>query len=360
MSFILLRVSLVIVVILQAAAHSEIKYLEGHLVEEDYELPLPSSYIDPADLPDSFNWADPYGTGLSFLTKSLNQHLPQWCGSCWAHGSLSSLADRIKIARNGSGEDINLSIQYVLNCGSGVAGSCHGGSATGTYEFIKKKAGYIPFDTCQPYLACSSDSSEGFCEHIDTTCTPLNTCRTCKSFLAVMDFQCIPIVGHFPNATVAEYGTITGTIDGGVEAIQAEIFARGPVAAQINGKPLHDYRGGIYTAATASKNTTHIVSIIGWGVNPDDNGTGSSKHWIVRNSWGQYWGEMGFFRIAMGKNLLGIEKKIAWATPGIFSETNYPCFEDGKNCGPQRGVYIDPAHDVQAVYRRLERTRRRL
>jgi cathepsin X len=175
-----------------------------------------------------------------------------------------------------------------------------------------------------------------------------------------MNFQCIPIVSHFPNATVAEYGTINGTIDGGVEAIQSEIFARGPVAAQVNGKPLRDYRGGIYASETASKNTTHIVSIIGWGVNPDDDGTGSSKHWIVRNSWGQYWGEMGFFRIAMGKNLLGIEKKIAWATPGIFSETNYPCFEDGKNCGPQHGVYIDPARDVQAVYRRLERTSKRL
>lgn len=37
----------------------------------------------------------------------------------WAHGSLSALADRIKIARNAVGDDINLSIQWVLNCGGG-------------------------------------------------------------------------------------------------------------------------------------------------------------------------------------------------------------------------------------------------
>lgn len=325
-------------------------------MEEDYKLPLPSSYIDPADLPDSFNWARSGDEGKSFVTKSLNQHLPQWCGSCWAHGSLSALADRIKIARNGNGEDINLSVQFLLNCGGQVAGSCQGGSATGTYDFIKNKAGFVPFDTCQPYLACSSDSTEGFCPHIDTTCTPLNTCRTCKAFLAMVNFQCMPIVSHFPNATVAEYGTIDGIADGGVEAIQAEIFARGPVAAEINGKALHDYHGGVFMNETARKSTTHIVSIVGWGIQGiDADSAEPTKYWIVRNSWGQYWGEMGFFRIAMGKNLLGIEKKIIWATPGIYSETNYPCFEDGKNCGPQHGEYIDPSHDVQAVHRRLDR-----
>jgi len=35
--------------------------------------------------------------------------------------------DRIKIAQKGKGTDINLSIQYILNCGAESAGSCHGG-----------------------------------------------------------------------------------------------------------------------------------------------------------------------------------------------------------------------------------------
>jgi cathepsin X len=26
---------------------------------------------------------------------------------------------------------VNLAVQYILNCGNGIAGSCHGGSATG-------------------------------------------------------------------------------------------------------------------------------------------------------------------------------------------------------------------------------------
>ena len=97
-----------------------------------------------ADLPVEWNWNDVNGT--SCLTKQLNQHIPQYCGSCWAHAALSSLADRIKIARNCAAEDINLSIQFVLNCGGDVAGSCHGGSVTGAYQFIHE-FGSVPFDT---------------------------------------------------------------------------------------------------------------------------------------------------------------------------------------------------------------------
>ena len=73
---------------------------------------------------------------------------------------MSALGDRIKIT-NSSMDEINLSIQYILNCGTRMAGSCHGGSHTGAYEFVKQ-TGFVPYDTCLPYMACSSDSKEGF------------------------------------------------------------------------------------------------------------------------------------------------------------------------------------------------------
>jgi len=317
---------------LKNASSSEFVLLEGHKNHESYNSPLPIEYVDTLDLPDDFTWGDQ--NGVSYLTRSLNQHIPQYCGSCWAHGALSALADRIKIAQKGRHE-VDLSVQYVLNCGTRVAGSCHGGSASGVYDFIKHHSGYVPYETCMPYAACSHESKEGFCKHVDTTCSKKNTCRTCSSFVQNGGF-CSEI-DDFPKATVGEYGTYRWNH----KAVMAEIFQRGPVAAGINAEPIVNYRGGIVKDHRLfHKLVNHVVSIVGWGT---EKGT-ATKYWIVRNSWGQYWGEMGYARVEMGRNVLGIESSVTWATPGTFAVKNKACDEDGKNCSNHKvQQYEDPS-----------------
>lgn len=338
--------SLIVSLVSAVERFNEIKILPGHTEKEHVQSPLPHTYLSSTALPESFTWSDV--NGVSYLTHSLNQHLPQYCGSCWAHGALSALGDRIKIARGGKGDDINLSIQYILNCGGDVAGSCHGGYHTGVYQMIQEE-GFVPFDTCMIYMACSEESTEGFCPHVDTTCKKENICRTCDTF-GGMGGKCTEI-DYFPNATVAEYGMIDNDID----AIMSEIYARGPVAATINAEPIVEYEGGIFDDAEEDRGTNHIVSIVGWGTDEDS----GKKYWIVRNSWGHYWGEMGYMRVEMGKNILGLEGEVAWATPGSWTEVNYPCAENGKNCNGSGGVnggamfYNDPSQDIEAVQRRL-------
>jgi cathepsin X len=333
---------------------NEFKILEGHTTTDDYHSPLPHEYISEEDLPDQWDWRNV--SGRSLITHSLNQHIPQYCGSCWAHGALSAFADRIKIARGGVGDDINLSIQYILNCGGGVAGSCWGGSHSGVYEFAKTQ-GFIPYDTCMPYLACSSDSGdEGFCPHVDTSCNSHNVCRTCSTFSS-KGGSCNEI-DFFPNATVAEHGTYNLLSYNRVHKIKAEIYTRGPVAAGINADPILKYSGGVIKhAGIMDMMVDHIVSIVGWGVDGE-----GDEYWIIRNSWGQYWGEMGFLRVKTGSNLLGIESTVAWATPGQFTTANnFPCGEGGGGCGgeednngPHRTqLYVDPSTDVEAVQRKL-------
>jgi predicted NodU family carbamoyl transferase len=54
----------------------------------------------------------------------------------------------------------------------------------------------------------------------------------------------------------------------------------------------------------------------------------------------------------MGKNALGIEMEIAWATLDSFTVHNFPCYEDGGNCvGAAR--YKDPSDNVDHIKQRL-------
>merc|ERR1712100_818181 len=101
--------------------------------------------------------------------------IPQYCGSCWAHGAVSALQDRIKIARGAKGIDIQLSVQHVLNCAN--VGSCHGGTLDGPYQWMYKlsQSGTgISYASSNPYMACSKESHEGTCQTGDWTCTALN------------------------------------------------------------------------------------------------------------------------------------------------------------------------------------------
>jgi len=265
-------------------------------------------------LPQSWDWGNI--NGINYLTKSLNQHIPQYCGSCWAHGALSALGDRIKIARNTSEPDINLAVQFLLNCGD--AGTCEGGDHLAAYKFIKNYGG-IPFDTCLVYEACSSDSPAAACGNRDFSCKAINICRTCFN----TNSDGCRAIKQYPNATISSYGALNGYLN-----MQHEIYKSGPIACGVNAVAILNYTGGVLDVPNEDKNIDHVISIVGWGYNEKI----KKQYWIVRNSWGEYWGELGFFRVVLGDNQLGLERSCAWAKPNSWTEHNNPCDEDGANC----------------------------
>jgi len=275
--------------------------------------PLPHETLATEDLPASFSWCD-----QGMCTMSRNQHIPQYCGSCWAHGSISALGDRIKIARKGKGIDINLSVQHLLNCGN--VGSCHGGTVDGPYQWLHRLSQTgtgISYETQQPYLACSSESDQGICKGGDFTCSPMNVARTCSTFPPMG--TCTGLT-KYPNATISEYGSISGA-----DAMAKEIYARGPISCGIDASPILKYTGGV--TSERGRGIDHVISVVGWGEDAT-----AGPYWIVRNSWGEYWGEMGYVRVAKGNNALHLEEQCSWAVPAHFTEANFPCYEDGSNC----------------------------
>jgi len=205
-----------------------------------------------------------------------------------------------------------------LNCGN--VGSCHGGSVDGPYQWLKgisSTGNGIAYDTSNPYMACSSESEQGFCPHADWTCTDVNVARTCSTFPPA---GFCAALSHYPNATISDYGSISGA-----DAMQKEIFNRGPISCGVDAVPLLKYTGGIIT--DLGSGVDHVISIVGWGTDEKE-----GKYWIVRNSWGQFWGEMGYFRAKFGAVML--EEQCSWAVPESFTTmaNNHPCFEDGSNC----------------------------
>jgi len=282
----------------------------------------------PATYPGSFTWCDK--DGKSYCTMSRNQHIPQYCGSCWAHGAVSALGDRVKIARGGQGVDVNLAVQHVLNCGN--VGSCHGGSVDGTYQWlheISKTGTGIGYETAQPYLACSSDSTEGFCPHADWSCTAENKARTCGSF--DQEGGACTGLSKYPNVTISEYGSISGK-----DAMMKEIFNRGPIACGIDANPLLNFETGIATGAGGG--VDHVISIVGWGTDA----ASSQQYWIVRNSWGEYWGDMGYVKVAFGA--LSVEEQCTWAVPktitAVEKNNQVHCHEGGDNCKAAGSVVV--------------------
>ena len=86
--------------------------------------------IQSLPLPNSFWWGRANGT--NYLTMQRNQHIPVYCGSCWAFAATSALSDRIKIQRKAAWPDINLSPQVLISCDT-VAEGCYGGDPKQAY-----------------------------------------------------------------------------------------------------------------------------------------------------------------------------------------------------------------------------------
>ncbi|KAB1214953.1 Cysteine proteinase 2 [Morella rubra] len=63
------------------------------------------------------------------------------------------------------------------------------------------------------------------------------------------------------------------------------------------------YKEGVYTSETCGTtpmDVNHAVLAVGYGI---EDGV---PYWLIKNSWGENWGNNGYFKMEMGKNMCGI------------------------------------------------------
>jgi len=229
-----------------------------------------------SDTPDEFSWKD--YNGKDWTTPARHQGN---CGSCWAFAVIASLESIIKIREGCAELDIDLSEQYVLSCLS-RAGSCHGGSGYSALYYINDTSadgnyhnGVIP-ESCFPYQGNDEIPCSDKCQNWEEKITPIS------------DYgQWIP--NGSPND---------------IEAIKNQIIETGPVATHIKATRhfsswglTHNSPQDYYHYLGPVSFTNHLVVIVGW---KDDSSIGHGGYWIVKNSWGSYWGYDGFFNIEYG------------------------------------------------------------
>ena len=229
-----------------------------------------------SQLPDSFDWRN--RDGVDFVSPIRNQ---AQCGSCYAFASMAMMESRLRILTNNSLQVV-LSPQDVVGC-SEYSQGCEGGFPYLIAGKYAQDFGAVE-ESCFPYLG------------VDSAC---NEKKGCMRYYATNYYY----VGGY-------YGACNEP------QMRLELVNNGPIA--VGFEVLNDfmhYKGGIYrhTGLTDKFNpweiTNHAVLVVGYG------SEGGVPYWSVKNSWGEDWGEQGYFRILRGVDEVAIESMALATTP---------------------------------------------
>ncbi len=220
------------------------------------------------DAPPTYDWRK-----QGAVSSIKNQGM---CGSCWAFSAVGNLEGQHQI-KTGT-KVVDLSTQQLVDCDK-VDQGCNGGLMDDAFNYVKK-AGGIEADSDYPYTG-----SDDKC-HFDST------------KVVVKD------TGYKMATTQNE------------DDIKNMLYQTGPLSVAMNATPLQFYFFGVFNPyfswLCSPSGLNHGVLLVGYGT---EKGWlyGEIKYWIVKNSWGKFWGEEGFFRIIRGTGACGINTYVVTA-----------------------------------------------
>lgn len=213
-------------------------------------VPVVESGINTSANPDSVNWVT-----AGAVTPVKNQGN---CGSCWSFSTTGALEGAYQIKYKNL---LSFSEQQLVSCDTGGADAgCDGGWMDDAFDFVRKNGG-ITTEDAYPYTSGTTGKS--------------GTCVT---------------TGYTNNKDVAP-SSYTDVTAGSVSALETAV-AKQPVAIAIQANQLafQHYSSGVLTG-TCGQRLDHGVLAVGYGTE------GGNPYWLVKNSWGDSWGEAGYIKI---------------------------------------------------------------
>lgn len=202
--------------------------------------------------PESIDWRE----------KNIVTHVKDQgnCGSCWAFSTIAAQECQHTLKKK---ETLILSEQYLVDCIATCSG-CDGGNAVCSYDYIKEHYDNLfQLDSDYPYTAvpgsCKFDKSKGV--------APITGYVWCE---------------HEDESDMKEKVGTLGPASVGIDA---------------SGPDFRLYSTGVYyNPQCALWTSNHLVTVVGYG---SEDG---KDYWIVKNSWGESWGEKGYIKMSRNRN----------------------------------------------------------
>jgi len=191
------------------------------------------------------------------------------CGSCWTFSTIGAVEAHWALSKKTVSP--LLSEQQLVDCAGDFNNhGCNGGLPSQAFEYIKY-AGGIETEIDYPYKA------------VDGNC-------------------------YFDKSKVAASVSLgsSNITQGDEKSLLEAVATKGPVSIAFQViAGFKDYAGGVYVGETCQADPEHVnhaVLAVGYGYDAN----ARLDYWIVKNSWGNTWGESGYFRIKRGSNMCGV------------------------------------------------------
>ncbi|KAN0018982.1 hypothetical protein ACTFIU_002184 [Dictyostelium citrinum] len=200
------------------------------------------------------------------------------CGSCWSFSATGNVEGQHYIKVN---ELVSLSEQNLVDCDhecmkyegeEACDEGCNGGLQPNAYNYIIKNGG-IQTESSYPYTA--------------ETGTQCNF-NSANIGAKISNFTMVP-----KNETV----------------MAGYLFKTGPLAIAADAVEWQLYMGGVFDIPCGDS-LDHGILIVGYS-SKNTIFHKNMPYWIVKNSWGEDWGEQGYIYLRRGKNLCGVSNFVS-------------------------------------------------